>query len=161
MRIFLLFLLAAMSVPVLADVANSIRIDNAFARAAIQQQRNSAAFMTLVNSGDAARIVSAKSPVARIVELHTHIDDRGVMRMRKIDSIDLPAGEQVVLKPGGLHVMLLGLNRDLKVDDSIALTLGFNDGSERVLKLPVRKVMMHHKMRMHGSTSMQKGMMGH
>jgi hypothetical protein len=130
---------------VFADVAQNIEVDRPFARAAIIQQRNSAAFMQITNRGEDSQIVFAKSPVADVVELHTHINDNGVMRMRKIDRINLPSKKPVSLKPGGLHVMLLGLNRDLKPGDEIEVTLGFADGSVKALKVPVQVVSMGHK----------------
>lgn len=141
MRLLGLFL-SLVSVVAQADVAAGLDIDAGFVRAAIQQQRNSAAFMRIHNNGESAAIVSAASPVAEIVELHTHINDNGVMRMRKIARIDLPTGVTVNLEPGGLHVMLLGLNRDLNEHDSVPLTLLFSDGSEKPLQLPVRNMMM-------------------
>lgn len=147
-----LFLIPIMFLSTLsyADVAGNVQVEQAFARAAIQQQRNSAAFMKITNSADTAAITYAKSPVADIVELHTHINDNGVMRMRKIKQIDLPASQMVELKSGGLHVMLLGLNRDLKEGEQIEVTLGFNDKSEKVLSVPVRMMKMRMKKDMHG-----------
>lgn len=128
-----------------AGPAQKLQIGQKFARAAIMQQRNSAVFMDIVNSGQDAQIVYARSPSATIVELHTHFNDNGIMRMRKINKIDLPSGQEVKLKPGGLHVMLLGLKQDLKVGGYVALTLGFADGSETLLQVPVRKMRMKMK----------------
>lgn len=140
MRFLLALFLFQLTLPVLADMVLTVEIDRAFARAAIQQQRNSAIFMHVLNKGDSTRIVAARSPVADIVELHTHINDSGVMRMRKINQIELPAGEIVKLEPGGLHIMLLGLNRDLVSGEQIEATLVFADGNEQLLRVPVKKV---------------------
>ena len=101
--------------------------------------------MQLSNQGKDVAIVDARSSVSDNVELHTHINDNGVMRMRKIPKIDLPQGQKVMLKPGGLHVMFIDLKRDLKVGDNIDVTLVFDDGSEKALQVPVHKVMMQHK----------------
>lgn len=128
-----------------ADAAMDVIVEEPFARAALQQQKNSAAFMQLSNPGNDVAIVNARSSVSEIVELHTHINDNGVMRMRKIPQIDLPQGQKVMLKPGGLHVMFIDLKRDLKVGDNIDVTLVFDDGSEKALQVPVHKVMMKHK----------------
>lgn len=122
--------------------AQQIQIDQPFARAAIMQQRNSAVFMNITNRGPDAQIVYAKSPSATTVELHTHINDNGIMRMRRIRQIDLPSGQQIMLKPGGLHVMLLGLKQNLIAGEAIEVTVGFADGSERLLQVPVKKVQM-------------------
>lgn len=152
----MLFLLAlAFSASVLADAATTVTVEKPFARKAIKAQRNSAAFMTLHNNGPAVAVVAAESPVAEIVELHTHVHDNGVMRMRKIDKIELPAGGEVTLKPGGLHVMLLGLKQDLNEGDRISVTLKFSDGSSKTINAPVRMVM---RPKMKGMKHDMKGM---
>ncbi len=134
-----------------ADVANQVEIDKPFARSAMQHQRNSAVFMQIRNSGPDAAIINATSPASDVVELHTHVNDQGVMRMRRIPEIKLPAGASVDLKPGGLHVMLIGLRRDLKIGEQVDVTLEFNDGSRTSLTAPVHKVMRKHGMKMdHG-----------
>lgn len=126
----------------MADVSNDLQIDNAFARPASKQQRNSAVFMQISNQGSDASVVAASSDAARIVELHTHVNDAGVMRMRRIDKIDLPAGETVTLKPGGLHIMFIGLNRDLNLDDSVEVVLELSDGSKKAVLAPIHRAMM-------------------
>ena len=142
MRIVTTAFLVFFQSTLLADVAFDTQIQDPYARAAIKQQRNSAVFMRLENRDHlSASIVSASSPVANVVELHTHINDNGVMRMRPIPRIELPPGEAVELKPGGLHIMLLGLREDLVVGQQIALSLQYNDGSEKTLSVPVRRVM--------------------
>ena len=145
MKSIFIMSLILVSFPVIAEVAKDVVIEQPFARAAIQQQRNSAAFMKITNKGAPASIVYAKSPVAKIVELHTHINDKGVMRMRKIKQIDLPSNTVVKLKPGGLHIMLLGLNRDLKPGEKVSVTLGFDDDSEKTLQVPVQRMKMRMK----------------
>jgi copper(I)-binding protein len=65
----------------------------------------------------------------------------GMMRMRRVDRIDLPGGAQVELMPGGLHVMLIGLKRPLVTGDEVAVTLILDDGSSRQLTAPVREIM--------------------
>ncbi len=157
MNIFALAGLIFFAPIALADVAFNIDVESPYARAAIKQQRNSAVFMQLKNLDDrTASVVSASSPVSDAVELHTHINDNGVMRMRKIPRIELPGSQTVELKPGGLHVMLLGLREDLQIGQQVEVTLRFNDGSEKKLEAPVQRVMppgaMHKK---------QGAMMGH
>ncbi len=152
----LVFILLFITTNVWANAARDVTIDKPFARAAMQQQKNSAAFMKLVNYGSDAAIVDARSSVSEIVELHTHINDDGVMRMRRIERIALPHGQTVMLKPGGLHVMFIKLKRDLKVGEMIDVTLVFDDGSEKALELPVHKVMRKHQgMSGHGKQMMQ------
>jgi copper(I)-binding protein len=90
--------------------AAEITINDPYARAVPPGQPNSAVFLSLTNSSAQDRaLVGAESPAAGVTELHTHVNEDGMMRMRRIDRIELPAGETVTLKPGGLHVMLIGL----------------------------------------------------
>jgi len=122
-------------------VAADVDVTNAYARATAPGQMNSAAFMQLVNKGEATQVISASSPAAKVVELHTHQHDQGVMRMRKIDAIELPANATTELAPGGLHIMLIGLPEALQEGTSIELTLNFDDGDTRTLEVPVQQVM--------------------
>ena len=124
-----------------AGAADEIKVGDAYVRAIPPGQPNSAAFMVLDNGGAKGHaLVGAASPVAEAVELHTHIMDEGMMKMRRVERVELPAGESVRLQPGGLHVMLIGLKQPLKPDDQVHLTLTFEDNSARHLQVPVREV---------------------
>jgi hypothetical protein len=82
--------------------------------------------MVISTSGNEAdQLIGATSPVAATVELHTHVMEGDVMRMRPVKAIEVNAGEPAVLKPGGLHVMLIGLRAPLKQGASFPLTLTF------------------------------------
>ena len=101
---------------------------------------NSAVFFVVHNLTDTEdKILSASSDVAAAVELHksSMVDD--VMKMEKQESVHLPAGEAVLFKPGGLHVMLIGLNEDLKVGDDFTLKLVLEGAGEMVLDVVVRE----------------------
>jgi copper(I)-binding protein len=107
--------------------------------------------MTVTNAGASDRaLVGGSSPAAKVVELHTHTMEGGMMRMRQVEKIDLPAGKDVSLKPGGLHVMLIGLKQNLTPGENVPLTLKFADGSELTLDAPVRKLQMKMKKMDHG-----------
>ncbi len=122
----------------LADV----NVESAYIRAVPPGQMNSAAFMQLKNDGtDEISLVAAKSQVAKNVELHTHIHDNGVMRMRQINEISLPVGEAIMLQPGGMHIMLIGLTQNLSAGENIKLSLEFSDGSKQALEVPVQAIM--------------------
>lgn len=98
----------------LTSVAHALTIEHATAIATIPGAANSAAFMTLSNpSNSDIRLVKAQSEVGNRIELHTHSNDNGVMRMRQVDQIVVGAGQSVELKPGGLHVMLMQLTQTL------------------------------------------------
>lgn len=137
-RRFLLGTLAALALAPLAKAAqDKVEIVDPWARAALAG-RNSAAYMTIVNHmAEKDELVAASSSVARVVELHTHIMDGGVMRMRPVNAIEVNVGEPAVLRPGGLHVMLIGLTRDLKAGETIPLTLRFRHAGERTIEVPV------------------------
>lgn len=97
-----------------------------------------AGYMTLRNTGTLPdRIVAARSPVARVVELHTHIRDGDVMRMRPVAAIDLPAGQEVRLQPGGLHLMLIQLTAPLRQGEKVPVTLVLERGGEVQVDLAV------------------------
>jgi periplasmic copper chaperone A len=144
MKKFYLLVLLIFSPYVMAEVSNDILVEGAFARPALKDQRNSILYMQIVNHGSNAALVGASTDAAKFVELHTHVNDNGVMRMRKIDKIDLPEGQKVMLKPGGMHVMFIGLNRDLNLDSSVDVTLEFSDGSKKSLTAPVARSSMQH-----------------
>lgn len=85
-----------------------------------------AAFMTIENHSDQAdRLISADSSIADITELHAHIHEGDVMRMVKVDAIDIPAQAQVTLEPGGYHIMLIDLKKPLVAGEQLPLTLEF------------------------------------
>lgn len=125
------------------SAADSVKVDDPYVRAVPPGQPNSASFMTLQNSsGSDHALVGAESPVAKVVELHTHIEMDGMLSMRPVERIELPAGESVELRPGGLHVMLLGLQQKLNPGDKVPVRLLFEDGSGLDLSAEVRKLRM-------------------
>lgn len=125
----------------ISKAADSITVENPFARAIPPGQPNSASFMTLVNTSDVDHSVkSAASPVAATVELHTHTNNNGVMEMRQVPQIDIPAKSRVELKPGGLHIMLIGLTRELNVGENAQITLTFEDGSTKTVIASIQEI---------------------
>lgn len=135
----LLAALALISGAAVAGEAANIAINDAYVRLPPPGQNISAAFMRIDNSGDARKLVKADSAVAGNVELHNHINDGGVMRMRQVKSIDVPAKGKAVLQPGGYHIMLIGLKAPLKDGQKVALTLTFDDGSSKTVDAPVQR----------------------
>lgn len=85
-------------------------------------------------------LIAAKSPVAGSVELHDHVDDGGVMKMRKQETIPIKGAQSVVLKPGGLHIMLMELKAPLKEGDKVQFTLVFEKAGELTIEAPISKV---------------------
>ena len=101
-----------------------ITIDHPWTRATTVQ--TGAAYMALKLAGkEADRLVKATSPDAAMVEMHTMAIENGVMRMHEVKAIDLKPGATTELKPGGFHIMMIGLKRPLREGESIKLTLTF------------------------------------
>lgn len=129
--------------------ANPIKVEDAYVRAVPPGSKASASFMKITNKDKVDHsLVVAESGVATNVELHTHIHKDGMMMMRQVKKIDLPAGKTVELKPGGLHVMLIGLTKQIKPGDQVNLTLIYENGKKTRLTAPVKKIgggHMNHK----------------
>lgn len=119
-------LLASAALPAQAQVT----VTNAWIRGTVPGQRATGAFMQLA-SPSASALVAVSSPVAKTAEIHTMTMEGGVMRMRAIDSLPLPAGKTVELGPSGHHLMLLELARPLKEGEIVPVVLTFADPSGR------------------------------
>ncbi|WP_434622147.1 copper chaperone PCu(A)C [Azospirillum sp. B2RO_4] len=106
--------------------AGPIEIGHPWARATAPSAPNGGAYLSLTNTGSTEdRLVSASTPAAEKAELHTHLNENGVMKMREVPAIPVAPGEQVKLAPGGLHIMLLGLKKPLEKGARIPMTLHF------------------------------------
>ena len=116
-----------------------LEVDNAWAGATPGNAENGAAYVT-ITSPTADRLVSASTPVAKKAELHTMSMQGMVMKMRPISGVDIPAGQPVSLKPGGEHIMLMGLSQPLREGQSFPLTLDFEKAGPRTVTVTVEKV---------------------
>jgi copper(I)-binding protein len=104
----------------------SLSIDHAFARATPPGAKSGGAFFVVENAGKTPdKLIRAASPVAGAVELHQMAMDGGIMTMRAMTAMDVPAAGKLELSPGGYHLMLLDLKQPLKVGDKVPLTLTF------------------------------------
>ena len=117
-------LLAALPLGVVLAQPAPVQASGAWVRATAPHQDEAAAYMTLT-SREADRLTGIATPQAGMAILHTTAHDSGVMRMREADGLDLPAGQPVVLGPGGTHVMLGGLQGPLKAGQTVVLSLSF------------------------------------
>lgn len=101
---------------------------------------NGAAYFTVTNNGsETDRLISASAPVAHVVEIHEIKDNDGVKEMRPLEhGLEIPAGETVMLAPGGYHIMMIGLTQDLTAGMSFELTLTFEQAGEIVVTVPVQ-----------------------
>jgi copper(I)-binding protein len=112
-----------------------VQVSGAWARATMPGQKVAGVYMQLRSDAE-ARLLGVKSPAAHAAEVHLMSNENGVMKMRRVDSLELPAGKTVVLEPGHYHVMLLDINRPLKAGDRVAVTLLIEEGGRR-FELPV------------------------
>lgn len=134
-------LLLAAAVPTSAQ-STSIQIDKPWARATPAGAKTGAAYMTIDNKSDQPdRLTGASSDVAKTLQIHEMKVVDGVMKMREIPGgLPVPAGGSVTLKPGGYHVMLIGLNKALKKGEKIPLTLVFEKAGKVSIEVPVESM---------------------
>ncbi|EHL21927.1 hypothetical protein KYG_15640 [Acidovorax sp. NO-1] len=130
--------LAALATAPAGAQTATVKVEGAWARASVQGQTGTGAFMRLT-AQDGARLVRAESPAAGVTEVHEMKMEGDVMKMRAVPALELPAGKTVELKPGGYHVMLLDLKAPLAKDSAVPITLVFQDakGAESTLNLSV------------------------
>ncbi|WP_290908174.1 copper chaperone PCu(A)C [Halomonas sp.] len=122
-------------------LAQSLAVENAQVRAVPPVSTTTAAFMVLHNRGDSdLAVVDAHSPAARVAELHNHVDVDGVMQMRRVDEIGVPAGASTELAPGGLHLMLIDLMAPLHEGDEVEITLVLDSDETLTLSAPVKRI---------------------
>jgi copper(I)-binding protein len=113
-----------------------VQVSGAWARATMPGQKVAGVYLQL-RSDTRATLIGVKTDAAKAAEVHRMTTEDGVMKMRRVDSLVLPAGETVVLEPGGYHLMLIDINRPLKVGDQVAVVLVIEQSGKRV-ELPVR-----------------------
>lgn len=122
--------------------ASNIDISNAYAKATPPNAKNSAAFMMIKNNTDKdISLVSATNSFSDVTEIHTHIHENGMKKMIQVPKIDIKANSTTELKPGGLHIMFMGIKRPMVVGDSVKMTLTFDNGEVIMLdKVPVKEI---------------------
>ncbi len=122
--------------------SGSLTIDHLWSTPTIGNAPNSAAYLKITNGGDTPdRLMGVKSDVAKRVQLHMVKMDGSIMRMRAAkDGIAVPANTSVELKPGGFHIMLMGLSRKLTAGDTFTLTLQFEHQGEVPVQVKVEKM---------------------
>jgi copper(I)-binding protein len=146
-RVLLLALMGmALAAPALAD---TVKIENAWVRATAPGQKVAGGFLDLTADAD-MKLVGGSSPASDTLELHMMRMDDGVMVMRQIKEIELPKGKTVSLKPGGLHIMFIGLKQQIKEGEMVPVTLTVKNaaGKEQQIQVDAHAMrgggMMHH-----------------
>lgn len=117
---------------------DTLQVSGGFLRASPKMARAGAGFMTIRSLGEADRLLGFRSKACERPELHTHLNDGGIMRMRQVEAIDIPAGGEAVLKPGGLHLMFIKLKEQLVEGEMIETTLVFEKAGDVAITLPVK-----------------------
>ena len=132
-------LLALVAAPAFAQV----RITDAWIRGTVPGQMGTGAFMQLESPTDVT-LVGVASPAAKVAQIHEMAMEGGVMKMRAVAKLPLPAGRAVAMKPGGYHLMLMELSKPLKEGDQVPVTLTFVDKDGRKttqdIAVPVRSL---------------------
>ncbi|NWD71833.1 copper chaperone PCu(A)C [Pseudomonas gingeri] len=118
LNVLMFSLLALLSVPAFAQTT----VDDAWVRATVPGQPSTGAFMRITSS-DNAKLLEAKSPVAKIVQIHESKMQNDIMSMQPVAFVPLPAGKTVAIEPEGYHVMLIDLVGQVKEGDEVPLTL--------------------------------------
>ena len=123
--------------------AAHVQADNVWARASVQGQQATGAFMQLT-AKEPLRLVGVETPAAAAGEIHEMKMEGDVMRMRQIDGLDLPEGQMVELKPGSYHIMFQQLKAPLQDGTEVPVSLVFKDAKGAVsrlhLQVPVKRM---------------------
>ena len=115
-----------------------LTVEGGWARATPPGARTGAIYLTLRNDGEADSLIGAATEAADRAELHTHVHENGMMAMRQVSAIHVPAGGEARLAPHGDHVMLFGLHAPLVAGEVLSLTLEFESGAPLSVEIPVR-----------------------
>lgn len=124
--------------PLSADDGSGIVIDRAWARASILKSRPGAAYLTIRNQGSSTdRLVGVTSPLAGSVTIHVSEMSDGTMKMRAMRELEIVRGERAVLKPGGMHLMLMKLREPLRKGERLLLVLEFEHAGKLEVSVPI------------------------
>ena len=129
-----IFLLSA------CDAATGIEISNAWIRPALKDGNGAVYFLLQNHSAGRDELTGASSKAAQAVEMHESSMEGDVMQMQQVTSIPIPGKASIEFAPGGLHIMLIGLNEDLQVGDEIQVTLHFTEHEDILLTVPVQEM---------------------
>ena len=144
MKKFILFVLISS----LSLMASEIEIKDAYVRASPPGIPNTAAFMEIINhTNKDISLIKVNTAISKAAELHTHDMKDGIMKMYQVPEIVIAAKGKTVLKPGGFHIMIIGLNQALKEDQKVTLEMGFSNEESITIEMPIKSVMngMMHK----------------
>lgn len=131
----------AMAMPGMASQPSAaVGVKDAWARASAGAATTGAAYVTLTGGKQADRLVSVSTPLTPMAQVHESSMDGGMMRMREVPGVAIPAGQTVTFKPGGYHVMLMDLKAPLKAGQTFPLTLKFEHAAPVTVDVAVRPI---------------------
>ncbi len=132
--------LATLLISACGSSSAELTVQDAWARPAINGNNGAAYFIIENDTSSEDTLLSVTSDIASAVEVHmSMMDGNGVMSMQMQEAVTVPSGKTLEFKPGGLHVMLIGLNQDLKIGDTISLTLNFEKTGSRTIEVTVKE----------------------
>ncbi len=121
--------------------SKGVTVAHPWARATPGASKVGVAFLEIkAEAGVADKLVSAKTEAAGVVELHTHIMENNIAKMRRVDAVPVQPGGSVVFKPSGLHLMLMDLKAPLKEGDLVKITLTFEKAGDIEIEAGVEKI---------------------
>jgi hypothetical protein len=141
LTVYLLFFINSFLISTLAKAHEEIGINviNFFSKALPPVSRNGAVYLTIINKGEQLdRLVGATTPIAKLAEIHTHKNDDGIIRMRKVDFVEIDKKEEISLVPGGDHIMLVHLMKPLIEGEEFPLTLHFEEMGDVSITVPIK-----------------------
>ena len=141
LTVYLLFFINSFLISTLAKAHEEIGINviNFFSKALPPVSRNGAVYLTIINNGEQLdRLVGATTPIAKLAEIHTHKNDDGIIRMRKVDFVEIDKKEEISLVPGGDHIMLVHLMKPLIEGEEFPLTLHFEEMGDVSITVPIK-----------------------
>ena len=145
--LFIMLSIITVSIVSCSDNSDPIVISNAWIRESPPGASITAAYITIQTSED-DKLMAITTDAAEKAEIHTStVNDQGMVKMQMLDSVDIPSGELVEFKPGGTHIMLIGLSRQLKNNDEVKISLEFEKLGLKEVTAQVRGV--HHEKKKH------------
>jgi hypothetical protein len=123
------------------ETKGSLEIENPYVRLLPPNTPNTGAFLKIKNTtGEDRKLISAESDICEKVELHTHIKNEKMMKMRKVENVPIPNNAGVELKPGSYHIMLMKLKKDLTEGQKVTIKLTFDNNTQKTIQAEVKKM---------------------
>jgi periplasmic copper chaperone A len=119
---------------------DGVMVHEAWARASAGAATTGAAYVTLMGGSQPDSLIGVSTPIATSAEAHETVNDNGIMKMRAVTAVPIPAGKMVTFSPGGYHIMLMGLKHPLVAGQSFPLTLTFEHSAPATVDVKIQAV---------------------